>query len=78
MSASLRCKITGCDPDPCGVCRRCGGERATTHDWRQAERERPCFARQVCTKCEREREQPDHDWQAKPNGLQCSRCGMTI
>jgi hypothetical protein len=83
MTAPLRCRITGCDRDPCGVCRRCGTEKDTSHDWGELERDRACFRKEVCTKCGREREQPDHDWQAgeSPTGemsLTCSRCGLAI
>lgn len=78
MAATLRCRITGHDPDPCGVCRRCGMETDTTHDWTDAEREEPCVRKEVCEKCGRERTQPDHDWEPGEGSLTCSRCGLSI
>jgi hypothetical protein len=84
MASSLRCKITGCDLDPCGVCRRCGSEAEAKHQWEEAERERPCFPRKVCSVCGAERESPDHDWEMTTGVsqdipvLKCRRCGMSI
>jgi hypothetical protein len=83
MTASMRCRLTGCDLDPCGVCRRCETEKDTTHDWQDTDRDRACFRKQACAKCGREREQPDHDWEpgvaasGEPS-LTCSRCGLEI
>ena len=78
MAASLRCKMTGCDLDDCGVCKRCGQEKDPQHQWKEAERERPCFPRELCQRCETAREQPYHDWDAAPGGLRCTRCGLKI
>jgi hypothetical protein len=84
MSSSLRCRITGCDLDECGVCRRCGAEAGAQHRWNEAERTRPCFHREVCERCGAEKERPDHDWatvtgaMADVTGLRCSRCGLSI
>ena len=78
MGSSLRCKVTGCDLDECGVCRRCGSEKKATHQWENAEQNRPCFNREICAVCGQEREQPDHDWDAAPQGLKCTRCGLSI
>ena len=75
---SLRCKVSGCDLDPCGICRRCGSEKEASHAWQEAERTRPCFKRQVCQTCEVEREQPDHEWDSTATGLKCTRCGFAI
>jgi len=75
---SVRCKITGCDLDECGVCRRCGAQKEAKHQWKEAERDRPCFPRQVCERCDAKREQPDHDWEPTPNGMKCSRCNFSI
>jgi len=78
MSRSLRCRITGCDVDPCGVCRRCGAASGAGHAWKEAERTRECYRRSVCERCDRERERPDHDWEPTAGGLRCSRCGLAI
>jgi len=84
MASSLRCKISGCDLDECGVCRRCGAESAAKHSWRAADRERPCFDRKVCERCGKEREIPDHDWESTVGltpdvpALRCTRCGLSI
>ena len=83
MSSSIRCKVTGCDLDECGVCRRCGDERESEHSWKEADRERPCYLRKVCERCGRERESPDHDWESGtgPAGdikMTCKRCGLAI
>ena len=83
MNSSLRCRITGCDPDPCGVCRRCGSEADAQHAWSDADRDRPCYRKEVCATCGAERENPDHDWEpgVSPTGetaLTCSRCGLEI
>jgi len=83
MSRSLRCKITGCDVDDCGVCRRCGSEAGAQHTWQEAERLRPCFSRKVCERCGRERESPDHDWETRTGvagdlQMKCTRCGLQI
>ena len=61
MSSSIRCRITGCDLDECGVCRRCGSDRQAEHDWHEIERERPCYRRMSCSRCQAEREQPEQD-----------------
>jgi len=79
MAASaIRCRLTGCDPDDCGVCRRCGLEKNPRHQWKDAPGERPCFPRQVCERCGTAREQPDHDWEPSGRGLRCSRCDLSI
>lgn len=80
---SLRCKLSGCDLNDCGICRRCGSEEKATHDWADEERDRPCFRRTRCTRCEAITEKPDHDWEMKPSALgdvemTCSRCGLKI
>jgi hypothetical protein len=80
----MRCRVTGCDLDDCGVCRRCGDESKASHAWTDAERNNPCFRKEVCERCRTEREQPDHDWEmsqsAGPDGIamKCSRCGLKI
>jgi len=80
--ASLRCKLSGCDLDECGICKRCGSEERAAHDWTDVERERPCYALRRCTRCGRTAEKPDHDWEAQPGvvdvELTCSRCGLKI
>ena len=81
--ASLRCKLSGCDLDECGICKRCGSEDKAAHDWADVERERPCFHLKRCTRCEKSAETPDHNWEAKPGivddiELTCSRCGLKI
>lgn len=76
--ASLRCRVVGCDLDDCNVCRRCGLEKDPRHQWKEAPRDRPCFPREVCERCEQTREQPDHDWDPKPGGLRCTRCGLSV
>ena len=83
MAKPLRCRMTGCDLDPCGVCRRCDTEQDAHHTWKDAERERPCYGKEVCETCEREREKPDHDWTPGVNALgetslKCSRCNLEI
>jgi hypothetical protein len=83
MSSSIRCKVTGCDFDDCGVCRRCGAERETHHDWKEAERKRPCYELKICDRCGTEKESPDHDWDSStsPAGeiqMTCKRCGLAI
>ena len=81
---SMRCKITGCDLNECGVCSRCGDESKANHQWSSGERSNPCYNREVCDRCAAERDQPDHDWQPGdtpgPAGiaLQCARCGLKI
>ena len=80
---ALRCKMTGCDLDACGVCRRCGSEAKANHNWQETEPERPCFKRKVCQTCNQEHEMPEHDWEASeggPDGIQmkCSRCGSPM
>jgi hypothetical protein len=77
-AASLRCRISGHDLDDCGVCRRCGVEQSPTHQWKEGERERPCFPREICERCGATREQPDHDWETTAAGLRCTRCGLSI
>jgi hypothetical protein len=81
--SSMRCKVAGCDRDECGVCRRCGSERDVEHHWKDVGRERACFRRKVCARCETEKESPDHDWVPSPNAigeieLKCGRCGLSI
>jgi hypothetical protein len=81
--ASLRCKLSGCDLDECGICRRCKSEEQAAHDWNEVERERPCFRLRRCTRCEKTTETPDHDWEAKPGVVEdiemtCTRCGLKI
>ena len=78
MAAKMMCKIAGHDPDDCGVCKRCGREENTRHEWKEVERDRPCFRRENCGKCGQTREQPDHDWQMGEKDLHCSRCGLSI
>jgi len=83
MAGSLRCKMTGCDLDPCGVCKRCGSQEKAQHKWKQAERERDCFHRELCETCNQEREKPDHDWEMSQGGpqgirMKCARCGLVI
>jgi predicted Fe-S protein YdhL (DUF1289 family) len=84
MARSMRCKLSGCDLDDCGVCRRCGDASKERHQWGAAESDDPCYRREVCQRCRRERRQPDHDWQSSPSKgadgvtLRCSRCGLTI
>lgn len=84
MATPLRCKITGHDRDPCGVCRRCGVEKDTAHEWVDVERDRACYRKTQCSNCSREREIPDHDWQpagTSPTGdvaMKCGRCGLAI
>jgi hypothetical protein len=81
--SSMRCKVSGCDLDPCGVCLRCDSEAKARHDWQDVDRERECYAKRVCSRCQRERESPDHDWSTStgPAGdlqMKCSRCGLAI
>lgn len=84
MASSIRCRVTGCDRDDCGVCRRCGDDREADHAWQEAERNKPCFPRMVCERCGAEKEKPDHDWEIggpTPQGelsMECSRCGLRI
>lgn len=83
MSSSLRCKVTGCDLDDCGICRRCGAEQDAKHLWKDAERKRPCYTLKVCERCAQEKESPDHDWESGTGPGQqlkmtCSRCGLEI
>jgi hypothetical protein len=80
---SLRCKLTGCDLNECGICRRCKSEEQGSHDWADVERERPCFAQKRCTRCDAEQETPDHDWESRPGVVEaielvCTRCGLKI
>ena len=65
--ASLRCKVTGCDLDACGICRRCGDTSAARHDWAEAERKRPCYKRLECSRCDEVNESPEHDWTPTPS-----------
>ena len=79
---SLRCKMTRCDLNDCGVCRRCG-EGQASHDWVEAERDHPCVHRKRCTRCDASQEKPDHDWDTKTGGVDgiqmtCTRCGRTL
>lgn len=78
MASSIRCRLQGCDLDDCGVCRRCGDAGKAEHRWQEADRVRPCFRRTVCSRCGKEKEQPEHDWDPTPGGLKCSRCGLAI
>ena len=83
MASSLRCKVTGCDLDECGICRRCGSEKEAEHAWKETDRKRPCIKRSVCERCDAEREIADHDWETTGTGplgaeLTCSRCAMSI
>ena len=78
MPASIRCRITGCDLDECGVCRRCGDASKAEHRWQEATRNEPCFPRWVCERCGKERQQPDHDWETVGDNLKCRRCRLTI
>jgi hypothetical protein len=84
--ASIRCKLTGCDLDPCGICKRCKDQSAADHAWEEAERDRPCYKRLTCANCDEVKESPVHDWTPKPvdaadgSGveLRCSRCNLKI
>ena len=84
MAVPLRCRLTGCDLDECGVCRRCGTTRDAKHQWIDAERREPCYERKVCERCNAEHQKPDHDW--TPSGrvgaqgpeLKCARCNLSI
>lgn len=84
MARTIRCKVTGCDLDDCGICRRCGDSSKARHSWAAAESENPCYRRETCDRCGATRDQPSHDWepssQVGPDGvaLKCSRCGLTI
>ena len=88
MSSSMRCRITGCDLNDCGVCRRCGSVKNANHKWKDSERNKPCFQRKICERCGEERLSPDHQWEmseAPATGagihgpdLKCGRCGLTI
>ena len=83
MASSLRCKVTGCDLDDCGVCRRCGSTAKAQHRWVEAERLRPCFTRKVCERCDTDHESPDHDWETGTGAagdiqMTCTRCGLKI
>lgn len=82
MASSLRCKVSGCDLDECGICRRCGSESKANHAWTDADRTRPCFVRKACERCDAEKESPDHDWEMTKGEVQdtltCTRCGMAI
>lgn len=81
--ASLRCKLSGCDLNDCGICRRCGSMADAAHDWHPVERERPCFKLKRCSRCDETAETPDHDWEAKPGVIEdiemtCTRCQLKI
>ena len=78
MAPKWLCNIAGHKPDPCGVCRRCGREENSSHQGKEVERERACFRKEACETCGQVREQPEHDWEPGDNGLQCSRCDVTI
>jgi len=84
MASSIRCKIAGCDLDKCGVCRRCGSEVKAHHQWKEVERQRPCFDLRICELCKTEKESPDHDWEPiagamdGTTNLKCNRCGLSI
>jgi hypothetical protein len=84
LGKSMRCRITGCDLDGCGVCRRCGDASKEDHNWTEAESQNPCYQREVCDRCDKDRHQPNHDWQMSPSpgpdgvALKCSRCGLNI
>lgn len=80
---SLRCKLSGCDLDDCGICRRCGSKEQVSHDWVEIDRKRPCFRLKRCSRCDEEADIPDHAWEARPGGpdgieMICSRCGHKI
>jgi len=80
---SLRCKLSGCDLDDCGICKRCASEDGAEHDWAEVERDRPCFKLKRCARCDKTAETPDHDWVSKPGvvdavDLTCSRCGFRL
>ena len=78
MAKGLRCRITGCDRNACGVCRRCGDHQGAEHEWIEVPREEPCYRLESCTRCEEQRAQPDHDWQPVDDDLKCSRCALKI
>ena len=88
MGSSLRCKMSGHDLDPCGICRRCADSASASHSWKDAERERPCFRLRVCETCGSTEEKPEHKWEPAPRAsgiegpmgpdLKCSRCGLVI
>jgi hypothetical protein len=84
MGKSMRCRLTGCDLDDCGICRRCADSSKEHHEWKDAERTNPCYSRELCERCQKERHQPDHDWVSSPSPgpdgvvLQCSRCQLKI
>ena len=47
------------------------------------DRDRPCYRKEECESCGRERENPDHDWAPGTNALgemslTCSRCNLEI
>ena len=87
MAKSMRCRLTGCDRNECGVCIRCGSEKDVAHKWVDAESEDRCIQLKRCERCDAEKKKPDHDWEPTgkpdPTGiggpeLRCSRCGMVI
>lgn len=84
MGPSIRCRVTGCDLDECGICRRCGDASKAAHQWKEADREKPCYERKLCERCGEEKSQPDHDWQTGTSAvtgeieMKCSRCGLLI
>jgi hypothetical protein len=88
MSVPMRCRLTGCDLNECGVCRRCGSEKNASHQWKAAERTEPCYELKICERCGAEHKKPDHDWVPTGAGaalaevqgpeLKCSRCGLVI
>ena len=85
MASSLRCKVTGHDLDECGICRRCGSESESKHEWKDTTpRKRECYRLEVCERCRQEKETADHDWEQAPGripdttDLKCTRCGLQI
>lgn len=78
MAKTMRCKLFGCDRNPCGVCTRCKDETGAEHRWGEIPRERPCLRLEACETCGDERTQPDHDWTPVDDDLKCSRCGLKI
>ena len=80
---ALRCKVTGCDLNACGICRRCGDESKSNHEWQKAESTEPCSNVLTCERCDAEKKTPRHDWgpfetPAGESGLRCTRCNLVI
>ena len=84
--ASIRCKLTGCDLNECGICKRCGDTSAAKHAWQDVDRKRACYKRAECSNCHEFQESPDHDWTSTPSEsgdgtgieLKCSRCSLKL